>query len=101
MIDVPVVRVVLVFPCLSHGRCVQRQVPGYVSVLQFISKVVHTPVVAQSLIPIAWQTMEIILLPYTRWSMSLLCRSSEFHSCRREETVALPQLQLVENLVAI
>ena len=36
----------------------------------------------------AWQTMEILLLPYTRWLMSLLCRSCEFHSCRRvEETV--------------
>ena len=53
------VRVVLVFPCRSHARCVQRQVPGYVSQLQFITKVVHTPVVAQSLIPMAWQTIEI------------------------------------------
>ena len=88
-----------VFSCRSHARCVQRQVSGYVSQLQFINKVVHTPVVAQSLIPVAWQTIEILLLPYTRWLMSLLCRSNEFHSCRRvEETVALPQLQLVVNL---
>ena len=51
--------------------------------------------------PHGLQTMEILLLPYTRWSMSLLCRSCEFHSCRREETVVLPQLQLVENIVAM
>ena len=46
------------FSCRSHARCVQRQVPGYVSLMQFINKVVHTPVVAQSLIPMAWQTTE-------------------------------------------
>ena len=37
----------------SHARYVQRQVPCYVSQLQFIKKVVHTPVVAQSLFPMA------------------------------------------------
>ena len=36
------------FSCRSHARCVQRQVPGNVSQLKFINKVVQTPVVAQS-----------------------------------------------------
>ena len=49
--------------------------------LQFINKVVFLLFVVLRLIPMVWlftQTIEIPLLPYTRWSMSLLlwsCRS--------------------------
>ena len=67
VIDDPVVRVVLFFSCRSHARCVQRQVLGYVSLLQFINKVVHTPVVPQRQIPLVLpvrKTMETPQLQY-------------------------------------
>ena len=58
VIDGPVVRFVLFFSCRSHARCVQRQMLGYVSQLQFINRVVYTPVVEQSFMPMA--------LPFSR-----------------------------------
>ena len=72
------------FSCRSHARCVQRQMLGYVSQMQLINKVVDTPVVAQCLIPVAFlfETIEIPLLPCTRWSTSVVYWSCDFHSCR-------------------
>ena len=55
-----------VLSCRSHARWVQRQVPGYVSQLQFINKVVHTPVVAQSLIPITYTVVDVLVVSVVR-----------------------------------
>ena len=79
----PFVRVVQVFPSRSHARCVQRQVPWLRSAVAAHQQGRLHPVVAQSLILMAWQTIEIPLLPYTWWSMSLssLCRD-RFVQCQ-------------------
>ena len=73
--------------CATTGAVVQK--------LQLNNKAVYTPIVAQSLIPMASQTIEIHLLPYT-WCRCPCCvgrASSTVTVC--EETVALPQLQLL------
>ena len=60
-----------------HARCVQRQVPwlrSAVAAHQQGRLHLHGFSVQQ--------TVEIHLLPYTWWSMSLLRWSCEFHSCR-------------------
>ena len=56
------------FLCRSHARCVQRQVPGYVSQLQFFNKVVHIPVEVQRLShdPDCCRTKEIPLMLWTK-----------------------------------
>ena len=70
VIDVPVVRVVQFLRSRSHACCVRRQVPWLRSEVAAFNKVVYTPVVAQSLIPMASQTIEIFLLSYVWWFMS-------------------------------
>ena len=80
VIDVSGTQVVQVLPSRLPVVCNDR-CPSYVPQLQFTNIFVYTPVVARSFIPMVWQTIEIPLLPYTRWSMSLFCRSFEFHSC--------------------
>ena len=100
VIDDPVVRFVQVFPnrlpVVCNDRCL-----GYVPQLQLIKKVVYTPVVAQSLIPMAF----------------LFCRPKRFPCCRThggrcpccvgrasstvavgEETVLAPTVAADENL---
>ena len=98
----------------------QRQMLSYVSQMQLVYKVVYTPVVAQCLIPMAFlfETIEIPLLPYTRWSTSVVYWSCDFHSCcvcgdsraptaatrgknRCDQTVEIPRSLLGEKIVAI
>ena len=73
-------------PFVWNDRC-----RGHVPQLQLSYKVVFTPVVAQSLIPVAWQTIEILLLPYAWRSMSFLCWSfgAGYGGDRRAPTVAV------------
>ena len=83
------------FPCRGaeadfHGLAVQQtivipqlqlldKVLDYVSLLQFINKVVHTPVVPQKQIPMVLLVRKTIETPQLQyvfwWSMPLLCRS--------------------------
>ena len=53
VIVAPVVHVVQVFPSRSHACCVLRQVPWLRSAVAAHLQLVFTPVVAQSLIPMA------------------------------------------------
>ena len=81
--------VVIHMPVVCNDRC-----PGYVPQLQFINKVVYTPVVAQSLIPMASHTIEILLLPYTCGRCPCCVGRASSTVAVSEETVALRQLQL-------
>ena len=60
VIDVPCVQVVQVLPCRLPVVCNDR----CLSQLQFINKVVHTPVVAQSLIPMVQTVRQTIEIPH-------------------------------------
>ena len=99
VIDVFGVQVVQVLPSRLPVVCNDR-CPAYVPQLQLINKFMFVPVVAQSCIPTVWQTIEILLFPYTggRCSCCVGRASSTVAVC--VETVALPQLQLVEKIGA-
>ena len=87
VIDDSVVRVVQAFPCRSHAR-------GYVSAVAAHPQGRLHPCRGAEFDPHGFaiqQTKEIPLLPYTWWSMSLLCKWCA------EETVVLPRLQLLRN----
>ena len=56
VIDVPGMQAVRVLPSRSPVVCNDR-FPAYVPQLQLTNEVVYTPVVAQSLIHTAWQTI--------------------------------------------
>ena len=83
------------FTCLG----VQRQVSWLRSAVAAINKVVYTPVVAQSLIPMASQTIEIPLLPYTCGRCPCCVGRASSTVAVGEETVALPQLQLLSTSI--
>ena len=100
--DVPGMQVVQVLPCRFPVVC-NDSFPAYVPLLQLINKVVYTPVVAQSLIPIAF-LFETIEIPFcrTQGGRRPCCIGRAISTVAVcGETVVLPQPQLVEKIVAI
>ena len=88
------------FSSRSHARCVQRQVPWLRSAVAAHQQGRRHPCRGGEFDPHGFsgqQTIKIPMLRYTWWSILLRFRASSSGAVV-EETVALPQLQLVKNL---